>query len=415
MNPNSRHSLNIWYLSAYDQPKGQSGRTYEYSKALASLGHKVTFFTNSFCHFTRKPTRNLKRLFLKEQIDGISIVWLNTYSYSNNTTGRAINMVDNYIKILLSSFFVSPKPDIIIGPSVPLLTGLAAYHLSLLNKCPFVFEVRDVWPAALVDIGAISKSHPIYLVFRLIEKHLYSTSSAISSVFPRLHDHVRLSGADPSKIVFLPNGVDLTPYKPYRSPPPPSKQLNVVYIGGFGLDHDLEVILHAAKQLQNAHDFRFNFNIYGHGVRKQSIELLANRLGLMNLSIHSAIPKSQIPLYQANADILIASIKATANFRFGINLNKICGYLPSRRPIVFCGNVDDNPISLSGCGVCTPAENHTQLVQALDYLYSLSSLERYKMGLAAEAYAIEHLTMKQLGLKMSRLMSSLTSSVVNHH
>jgi hypothetical protein len=44
--------MNIWYLSAHDQPKGLSSRTYDFSRELVKRGHKVTMFTNGYCHFT---------------------------------------------------------------------------------------------------------------------------------------------------------------------------------------------------------------------------------------------------------------------------------------------------------------------------------------------------------------------------
>lgn len=46
--------LNIWYISAYDTPEGQSSRTYDYATELANLGHKVTFLTSSYSHFTHE-------------------------------------------------------------------------------------------------------------------------------------------------------------------------------------------------------------------------------------------------------------------------------------------------------------------------------------------------------------------------
>lgn len=62
--------MNIKYLSAYDQPKGQSSKTYNFSCELVKRGHQVTMFTNSYRHVT-----NLERLvsyekWRVEEIDG---------------------------------------------------------------------------------------------------------------------------------------------------------------------------------------------------------------------------------------------------------------------------------------------------------------------------------------------------------
>ena len=62
---------------------------------------------------------------------------------------------------------LSDQPDVILGPSVPLGTGWAAYYLSKVKKAAFVFEVRDVWPICLVYDGSLSKRNPLYYIFRL--------------------------------------------------------------------------------------------------------------------------------------------------------------------------------------------------------------------------------------------------------
>ncbi len=44
--------MKIWYLSAHDQPRGQSARTDNFARELQRRGHQLTIFTNSYCHWT---------------------------------------------------------------------------------------------------------------------------------------------------------------------------------------------------------------------------------------------------------------------------------------------------------------------------------------------------------------------------
>ncbi len=34
--------MNIWYISAHDQPRGKSSRSYDFARELVRLGHEVT-------------------------------------------------------------------------------------------------------------------------------------------------------------------------------------------------------------------------------------------------------------------------------------------------------------------------------------------------------------------------------------
>ena len=95
--------MKIWYVASYDQPKGQSTRTYDFSKELVRRGHEVTMFTNGYCHFTQKERLRDDELWRVEMVDGIRVVWLKTRPYVGNGMGRGLNMLDNVRRVLQSS------------------------------------------------------------------------------------------------------------------------------------------------------------------------------------------------------------------------------------------------------------------------------------------------------------------------
>ena len=166
--------MKVWYVSAYDQPKGQSRRTYDYSRELVSRGHDVTMFCNSYCHFTYREHLNPGEPWRVEFIDGIRVVWLRKHHYIGNGFGRGIKMLSNVWRLLRATSALGLHPDVILGPSVPLLTGWGAMRLARKYDVPFVFEVRDVWPDALVDLGGMKKTSLVYRFFRLIFFIFYS-------------------------------------------------------------------------------------------------------------------------------------------------------------------------------------------------------------------------------------------------
>ena len=139
--------MNIWYLSAHDQPKGQSARTYEFSRELVKRGHQVTMFTNSYCHWTHVERLAPREKWRVEEIDGIRVIWLRTIHYTGNNWRRGANMLSNAWRSIQVARALSDKPDVVIGPSVPLWTGWAASKIAGMKGSAFVFEVSGRWMA----------------------------------------------------------------------------------------------------------------------------------------------------------------------------------------------------------------------------------------------------------------------------
>ena len=402
--------MKIWYVSAYDQPGGQSTRTHDYSKEMVRRGHEVTMFTNGYCHFRHTERLRDDELWRVEMVDGIRVVWLKTRPYVGNGLGRGLNMLDNMRRVLQSSRTLGDAPDVMLGPSVPLFTGWAAARLAARYRVPFIFEVRDVWPDALVDMGGLRQGSLMYRAFRSIEKMLYRKATYISSTLPNLAHHVAGSGSDPAKIVCIPNGVDLTPFNGMLGyDGGTGSQLVVMYVGGFGLDHDVPTIIRAAKILQDEGDQRFRFIIIGGGVRKALCEAEARSYQLRNLEFRDPVPKTSLPYVQKGADILVAAITDSRSYRFGLNLNKLCTYFASARPVLFSGNPPNDPVAESGGGLSVKVEDPQAMVDGLKQLAAKEPAERVRMGELGRKYAQTTLSMEALGTRMEDMLAASIS------
>lgn len=403
--------MKVWYVSAYDQPRGQSTRTYDYSRELVAYGHEVTMFCNSYCHFTHREHLKRGEPWRVEFVDGIRVVWLRTYHYKGNGLGRGINMLTNVWRFLRATAALGLQPDVVIGPSVPLLTGWGAMYVARSFHVPFIFEVRDVWPDALVDIGGLKRSSVIYRVFRFIEMQLYRRAARISSTLPYLSDHVRDAGSEPAKIVCIPNGVDVSSFVEGQDYDGGKSPLTVMYIGGFGLDHDVPTIIRAAKILQESGNEEFRFVIIGGGIRKEACMAEASAYGLRNLTFRAPVLKSSLPAVQAQADILVAAITDSPSYRFGLNLNKLCTYFASSRPVLFSGNPPNDPVREAEAGLSIPTEDPAEMARGLRRLLAAGPARRKQMGENARRYAERMLSLRVLG---SRMEAMLQEAVEEH-
>ena len=396
--------MNIWYLSAYDQPKGQSSRTYDFSKELVNRGHHVTMFTNSYCHFTHIERLSRHEKWRIEEIDGIRVVWLRTIPYIGNGWRRAANMLLNALRAIQVSQLLADKPNIVIGPSVPLFTGWAALRIAKKKDAAFIFEVRDIWPQALVDLGVLKKNSLAYKLFRVLEKKLYHQAQRISAVLPFTWTHVSKSGVDSKKVHWIPNGVNLERFENLPTYKGGHSPLTAMYVGGFAITHDVSTIIKAAKILEEKGTTGYRFIIVGNGLRRAECENEANDLKLQNVEFCDSVPKNEVPRLQMRADVLIASVKNTPVYQFGINSNKLYDYLASARPIIFAGNVPNNFVVESGAGFGIPPENPMAMVEALEKILKMTPIERIKMGERGRRWIEKEFNMLMLGERMEDLL-----------
>src|SRR5690606_20167147 len=74
-----------------------------------------------------------------------------------------------FIMFLWYSTFklLSIKGDLVLATSTPLTIGIPALIKRVMHRTPYIFEVRDVWPEAVIAVGAINNRWVQWLLYRL--------------------------------------------------------------------------------------------------------------------------------------------------------------------------------------------------------------------------------------------------------
>ena len=397
--------MNIWFISAYDTPEGQSSRTYDYSTELTALGHKVTFFTSSYSHFTHEERLKPSEKWREEWFGKVRVIWLKTIPYKGNGLRRGANMLSNAWRAYWTGRSFKEKPDIIFGPSVPLFTGLSAYFFSRSKKCPFCFEVRDIWPQALIDLGVLSENNPVTWLFRQIEIFLYRHADQIIAVLPFAYKHICQYGIPSERVAWIPNGVNLKRFadcKPYSGGT--TDKLVVMYVGGASTTHGIDTIIETAKYLQEEKNAIVHFIFIGADKQKKYYIDTANTYQIKNIEFRGSIPKSKVAQAQEEADVLVASVKDTPVYQFGINSNKVFDYLASGRPIIFAAKTPNDPVADANAGISIPPDDPEAMVTAIKTILSMSSKKRGIMGENGRKYAETHFDVSLLAKKLEKIL-----------
>ncbi len=388
--------MNIWFFSAHEHPKSHTSRTYDFSQELIKRGHQVSIFTNSYCHRTHIERLSKNEKWRVENIDKIRVIWLKTIHYSGNGLRRGMNMIsyawraNQFVKTLIDN------PDVIVGDSVPPVAGLIASYIASKTKAAFVYQIRDVWPIALVYDGGLSRISPVYYIFRIIEKYLYRKSQCICATMPYIHDHVFESGGNPEKIIWIPNGVNTDKYIGFSDYKGGDENIVAMYVGAFGNAHDVITIVRAAKILQEKGNKDYHFVLVGDGVKKKECENEANKFQLRNIEFRNSVEKKQVPQLQDKSDILIACVTDSEAYKFGINLNKLYDYFASGRPVIFSGLAPNDPVVDSGAGFSILPESPEKMVEVLEEYQAQPTEKRRELGKKARQYAEDNFDTKIL-------------------
>ena len=150
--------MRILYFHQYFATRRRSTatRSYELARRLVERGHQVTIVsrdTRSLEHDRSETPRG--RLIARETVDGIDVVSI-SMPYSNyfGTPARVASFA-GFTAAASIAGLVLPKPDVVFASSTPLTIGIPGLLVSRLKGVPFVFEIRDLWPAVPVALGAL--------------------------------------------------------------------------------------------------------------------------------------------------------------------------------------------------------------------------------------------------------------------
>lgn len=399
--------MNIWILNHYaTTPDEPTTRSYDIGRELVKKGHRVTIFASSFSHykFKEKILQPGER-WRAEDYDSVRFIWLRTFPYRGNNWRRVINMISYAWRAFWVGKGLKEKPDVIIGTCVHPLAVLSAYVLSIFKKSRFFFEVTDLWPQTLVDMGALSERSPVTWGLRVLEKFLYKKAEKIITVLPNADEYITGLGISRDKIVWIPQCVDLSRYdgiKPYSGGT--SEVFTIMYLGGHARYHGLDIVLEADKILQNEGKNNIRFVFVGDGPKKPDLIKLSRDLSLHNVEFRDQVPKSEVVKMMGKADALIQSFKALSVLKYGVSPVKIFDYLSSGRPILCSMKGSNDPVEEAKAGITVPPENPKALAQAITKLAAMKPEERIQMGKNGLEYVKKRHDVRVVADKLERIL-----------
>lgn len=401
----------LWIFNHYARTGEDSGgaRHFEMAKYLTARGWSVTIFASGVTHRTGRNLVPAGESRSVRIIDGVKFVWLKASPYSGNGLSRWMNMVEFYLEAIKKKQLEGlGAPDFVIGSSVHPLAGLAAWQVARKFRVPFVFEVRDLWPQTLIDMGKLSRLSIFAMALRKLEGFLYRRAERVISVLPGAVDYIKAFGVDPQKVIWISNGVDFEAY-PSPSPSIAKDTFELMYLGSLGEANAIEVLLDAMSKVKRQSP-NVTLRLIGTGPREEALKAHARSLGLLGSTVRfeGAVPRSEVAGVAREADAFVITVKNVPGlYRYGISMNKIFDYMAAGKPTVIAVDALNNPISESNGGITVAPDDPEMLAEAIIEVSQMPTAALKQMGNLARDHVASFYSYQYLAGRLEDTLSAI--------
>lgn len=420
--------MNILFLAHFaGSPKyGMVYGHYHLAKEWVRQGHRVTIVAASFAH-TRWQQPVTKGRIAEEYIDGIRYLWLRTPRYqASSSLGRVGSIFAFFMQAWLLKLPIDAA-DLVIASSHYPFAIHPAKKVADRYGARLVFEVRDLWPLTLVELGGVSPKHPLIRLMQYSEDYAYRHAEKVVSVLPCAKDYMVGHGMSPDKFTYVPNGIatddsgksDGLPdaHKAVLDEIRRSGEFLVGYAGKIGLSNVLNSLIEGVSLCS---DLRVRAVILGEGIYQEELQRLADRLGVSDrITFLGPVSRGQVNAFLNYMDAAYIGYQSQPLYRFGVSPTKVNDYMLSALPIVYAVEAPGDVVAESGCGISCRTEDSQAVADAIRTLCGMSKADLAAMGERGRQWLLANRDYRVLA---ERFLSAVTgkqspsdaASVSNH-
>jgi len=329
--------MKIIYLHQYFKFPNETGgtRSYDLASSFVATGNDVVVVTA-----TSDEKYNTKDRWSVVEREGITINYI-YLPYGNHLSYLQRTLV--FFKFLWFSTFrlLKLKGEVVLATSTPLTIGIPALVKKWFGKTPYVFEVRDVWPEAVIAIGAI-KNKWMQKVLYGLEKLIYKNAEAIVplstdmqqsivSRFPQFKNKTEVVIENIAEVNRFQKSLDTVDLEGIVGFKP---RFSVLYAGTFGKVNGIPKIIELAEKTLVL-DKELVYILIGSGAEKESVIQLAKSKNILNKNVFilDPISKSELPMWY-NAVSLGASFVIDIPELWRNSANKFFDTLAAGKPVL---------------------------------------------------------------------------------
>lgn len=384
----------VYFYQYFTTPNGSWGtRVYDYTKQWVEQGHEVEVVTSVYSKSDLIATR-----FLENQIiDGIKLKIINVKI--DNKQGFLRRIFTFMVYIFFSTYYaLTLKCDLVISSSGPITVGVPGLIANIIRRKKLVFEVRDLWPQAPIELGILNNIWLQKLSYAF-EKWCYKRSSLVVALSPGIRQNI-LDRFPDTKVVSVTNSANIAMFSVPKTPiehPLLRGKKYAVYTGNIGMVNNSELLYNAAIRLRELDRDDINIVMIGDGQLKVDLEDKSRNID--NIYFLDLMPKKDLVNFVQNAFVSLIPLNNTPILATS-SPNKLFESMAASVPVIQTtfGWIEEL-LATTGTGFTVSADDKNELVEKLIYLADNENVAT-QMGERAFEYAKTNFDKEVLAKRM---------------
>jgi colanic acid biosynthesis glycosyl transferase WcaI len=387
--------MKILILNQYCTPEPNL-KSVPFARELRRRGHEVRILTG----FPNYPGGKLYpgyRLHLKQHdhIDEIPILRVLLYPSHTRSAFRRIFHYMTFTASATVPALLGWKPDVIYVWSL-VSVGLVATFARWFRRVPFVIDIQDLWPDAVLHSGMSPGwiQRPLTWFCRFI----YDQAAAVVVLSPGFKRLLLERGFSDDRVHVIYNWCDEAAFFDKHGPwvghrdPSFDGRFNILFAGMMNQAQGLDAVIEAAVRIRHSHP-RVQFVFIGSGSDAERLKAKATAMSPQNTLFLGRRPPEEAARLFGQADALLVQLRKDPLFRFTIP-SKTQAYLAMCKPIL-AGLEGDAAelVKRPQAGLVYEPENVEAMVGAVDTMVSLTPEQLREMGMRGREFYRNELSM----------------------
>ena len=341
-----------------------------------------------------------------EMIDGIAHHWVWTPGGIHRSRAARVSNYAAFATAAAARALTLPRPDVVLVSSPPLPVAGIGPILGRRFSCPWLLEVRDIWPESAVSVGWLSESGRAYRLLARFARSVTHRARAVIVPTPGLEPLVRLHGA--REIQVLPGIVSA------RGPDPERRrrtraQLEIgddqcvfLYLGAIGVANGLDLLLDAVESLPPA--VAVHVVVAGDGSARSTFASAVVSRKLDRITLLPPVSQDGVADLLAAADVGLHLLRPDPVFASALP-TKALEYLGAGLPFVttVSGLPSEVAVASGGAAVSSASELAAELVSWAE----LSAEERRARGRRALHYGLDNFGLEHSVARLEALLEGV--------
>ena len=255
-----------------------------FARQLQDFGHEVEVVTT----FPSYPEGCIfdgyqQRWRFIEEIAGVRVVRVPSYiSHGQSSIKRLLSYGSFAFSAGWFAMFSARRPDVIYAYYPPVMVGLMALIVGWVKGVPYVYDVQDLWPEALVATGHVRADSKLVRLIQALCDLIYRRAARVVVLSRGYRENLIRKGVHSDKVVCIYNWCNESRITAASKTPMSWDEVpgsfRVLYAGNLGAAQALSHVVDAAASLEQTGDIHIQLVFLGSGIQEAALRTKAKNL-----------------------------------------------------------------------------------------------------------------------------------------